>query len=105
MSEEEKEAIESLKKLVQLRKNKRGEIKHDTCIYSTKDLEIALNLIQKQDKIIDEMVKFIKNNISENKIIKEVCIKGKCKNEECHEDDIAECIKQYFARKVKKENL
>lgn len=76
MSEEEKEAIESLKKLVQLRKNKRGEIKHDTCIYSTKDLEIILNLIQKQqkaiekkDKIIDEIHKEIREHIGfENRL-------------------------------------
>ena len=38
--------------------------------------------------------------MSEKKIINEICIKSKCNNEECHEDDLKDCIKQYFARKV-----
>ena len=54
-------------------------------------------------KQIDLTAKFIKNNMSENKIINEICVKGKCNNEECHEDDLKECIKQYFERKVRDE--
>lgn len=56
------EAIEEFNNLIKLRKNKAGEIKHDNCIVSTRQLEIALNLIQEQqkdnekkDKIIDLM--------------------------------------------------
>ena len=62
-----------------------------------------LDCIQKKDKQIDLMAKFIENNMSEKKIINEICIKGKCNNEECHEDDLKDCIKQYFERKVEDE--
>ena len=70
-------------------------------------IEIVLSLIKEQekqldkkDKQIDLMAKFIENNMSEKKIINEICIKSKCNNEECHEDDLKDCIKQYFERKV-----
>lgn len=56
--------------------------------------------LKKKDKQIDLMAKFIENNMSEKKIINEICIKSKCNNEECHEDDLKDCIKQYFANKV-----
>lgn len=56
MTEEEKKAIESLEKLVKLRKDKTNTIKHDTCICSTKELDIVLNLIQRKDRQIDLML-------------------------------------------------
>lgn len=59
------------------------------------------NIVTKQNKIIDLTVEFIKNNMSEKRIIKEICIKGKCNNEECHEDNLKECIKQYFEKLAK----
>lgn len=90
MTEEEKEAIKNLQKLLELRKNKRGEIKFDTCICSTKELDIALNLIQKQqeekekkDKIIDEMANYIYS----------VDYRSEC-------GDTRKQVKQYFERKV-----
>lgn len=58
---EEKEAIENLKKLVQLRKDKTNTIKYDTCICSTKELDIVLNLIQKQQTEI-ENIRYIKKS-------------------------------------------
>ena len=39
------EAKNNLKKLINLRKNKCGKIKYDTCICGTKDLEIVLNAL------------------------------------------------------------
>ena len=57
--------------------------------------------IKEKDKQIDLTAEFIKNNMSEKKIINEICIKGKCNNEECHEDDLKECIKQYFEKLAK----
>ena len=54
MSEEEKESIKNLTKLVELRKNKAGEIKHDTCICSTRELETILNLIQNKQKEMEK---------------------------------------------------
>ena len=56
--------------------------------------------LDKKNKQIDLMAKFIENNMSEKKIINEICIKSKCNNEECHEDDLKDCIKQCFERKV-----
>lgn len=52
MTEEEKEATENLNKLVQQRKDKTNTItiKYDNCICSTKELYIALNLIQRQQE-------------------------------------------------------
>ena len=58
------------------------------------------NKIDKLNKIIDEMAKEINKTTSEKYKIKHICEKGKCKNEECYEDDWTECIKQYFEEKV-----
>ena len=55
------EAINNLKKLVELRKNKRGEIKFDTCICGTKDLEIVLQALEDIQKNYELA---IKQNIS-----------------------------------------
>lgn len=67
----------------------------------SKDIGNYLVELQQKDKQIDLSAEFIKKNISEKKIINEICIKGKCNNEECHEDDIKDCIKQYFETKAK----
>ena len=88
MTKEQKEAIDRLKELVELRKSK-NKIKYDNCICATSDVDIVLNLIKKQenelkkkDKIIDELAKAFK------------------------QDDVrsVEEIKQYFERKVEDEN-
>lgn len=54
-NKELEEAIKDLKKLVQLRKNKRGEIKYDTCICSTKDLDVVLQALE--NSISKEVIK------------------------------------------------
>ena len=41
------ESINNLKKLIELRKNKCGKIKFDTCICGTKDLETVLQALPK----------------------------------------------------------
>ena len=88
MTTEQKEAIDRLKELVELRKSK-NKIKYDNCICATSDVDIVLNLIKKQenelkkkDKIIDELAKAFK------------------------QDDVrsVEEIKRFFERKVKDEN-
>ena len=63
MTTEQKEAIDRLKELVELRKSK-NKIKYDNCICATSDVDIVLNLIKKQenelkkkDNIIDELAK------------------------------------------------
>lgn len=65
------------------------------------DINKLLSEIKEKDKQIDLSAEFIKNNMSEKKIINEICIKGKCNNEECHEDDLKECIKLHFVKLAK----
>ena len=65
-----------------------------------KTLEERAEQLKKKDKIIDLMAEFIKDNTLNNILIENVCLKLKCNNEECHEDDWNKCIKQYFERKV-----
>ena len=110
LSEEEKKAIENLK-----------DFKSISILYGNKFVmfleqlkkyqeatNTILNLVTKlqkenkeKDKQIDLSAEFIKNNMSEKKIINEICIKGKCNNEECHEDDLKECIKLHFEKLAK----
>lgn len=66
MTKEQEEVINSLEKLINIRKNKAGQIKYDNCICSTTDLEIVLNMlkekdaeIEKKDKMIDLILDFI----------------------------------------------
>lgn len=68
MTEEEKKATENLNKLVQQRKDKTNTItiKYDSCICSTKELDIALNLIQRQET---ENIKLKQENEKKDKII------------------------------------
>lgn len=68
----------------------------NTCELLKQDL-----IIREKDKQIDLSAEFIKTNMSEKKIINEICIKGKCNNEECHEDDLKECIKLHFEKLAK----
>ena len=51
MKQEQKEAIDRLKALVNLRKDKNNNIKYDNCICSTEDLDIVLNFIEEVHKI------------------------------------------------------
>ena len=89
------EAINNLKKLVELRKNKRGEIKFDTCICGTKDLE-------NKEKIINEMAEYLA-------IIRDCPNEDKganldCENRCSNDDSIyAECWKLYFENKIKED--
>lgn len=53
MTTEQREAIDSLEKLVNLRKSK-NTIKHDTCICGTEDLNTVLSLIKEQQVETDK---------------------------------------------------
>ena len=55
------EAINNLEKLMRLRKNKCGEIKFDTCICETKDLETVLKALNNKNEIINLMALAILN--------------------------------------------
>lgn len=63
METEQREAIDSLEKLVKLRKDKTNTIKHDTCICGTVDLDTVLSLIKEQQEEIEKY----KNMIEEHK--------------------------------------
>mgnify|MGYP003470642727 CR=1 FL=1 len=63
MTEKQKEAIEEFEKLIKLRKNKAGEIKFDTCIVSTAQLEIVVNLIQTQQAEIEHQKEKRENHL------------------------------------------
>lgn len=54
MTTEQREAIDRLKELVKLRKDKTNTIKHDTCICGTRDLDTLLSLIKEQEAEIEK---------------------------------------------------
>lgn len=101
-----KELSQAIDTVLSLTKEQDKYIKdaNDITTEMSNDIKKLTSEIEKKDKQIDLMAKFIENNISEKKIINEICIKSKCNNEECHEDDLKDCIKQYFERKVEDEN-
>ena len=93
----EKETIESIEKRLQRKAD------YDTGIWIPQnDLETVLNLLEKKDKIIDEMAIAIGN---EPLPTEEYCI---FRNFDCPavggNRDCKECVKQYFERKVENEN-
>lgn len=116
MTKEQEKATKNLQKLVELRKDKTNEIKYDSCICSTKELDITLNLLQKQqaelerkDKIIDEIYKcfykiWCKYPGSGMKILKDNGFNDyKCSICETKTTNCIDCIKQYFEKKVSEE--
>ena len=106
------EELKSIDELIMLKHFLETEEKYEGQEREVNAIKIVLNLINKlqkeneeKDKQIDLSAEFIKKNMSEKKIINEICIKGKCNNEECHEDDLKECIKQYFEKLVKEKKI
>ena len=97
MTTEQREAIDRLQELVNLRKRK-NNIKHDTCICGTRDLDTVLFLTKRQEKQLDLMADFIsKQDIEEN-----ICMQNKTNPDLCNVDytNCKDCIKQYFENKV-----
>ena len=54
MTTEQREAIDRLEELVKLRKDKTNNIKHDTCICGTENLDTVLSLIKEQEAEIEK---------------------------------------------------
>lgn len=50
MTKEQEETINRLEKLINIRKNKAGQIKYDNCICSTTAIETILNMLKEKDK-------------------------------------------------------
>ena len=63
-----------------------------------KDTNTLLNLIEKQDKIIDLMAKEMKNKEYE---YEDMCLYS----EDCHGEYCEQCIKEYFRKKVENESI
>ena len=110
MTKEQKEAIDRLKELVELRKSK-NKIKYDNCICATSDVDIVLNLIKKQEKEIEKYKKLYQkalddavvtahDDMQKDKIIDELAKAFK-------QDDVrsVEEIKRFFERKVENEKI
>lgn len=49
MTKEQEEATNSLEQLINIRKNKAGQIKYDNCICSTTAIETILNMLKEKD--------------------------------------------------------
>lgn len=93
MNEEEKQTIKRIKRDYELAKS---EDAIDIDIF-TEDIKTVLNLLEKKDKIIDEMATYI----ATLDIEEDIC--EKTKNEHCDKMNFGECedcIKQYYERKV-----
>lgn len=80
------------------------ELKEEGAILGEDEVKTILNLIEKQDKMIDYMVNTI---VSDKKILPLICERIINKTEdECKEQNFLcdDCIKEYFRRKVENES-
>lgn len=68
MTEEQEETINRLEKLINIRKNKAGQIKYDNCICSTTDIETVLNLLKEKGTEINKYKR--KNKELSNQLLK-----------------------------------
>ena len=123
MTNEQREAINRLEDLVELRRSKTGTIKYDNCICGTLDLDTALSLIKEQQEKIAKYEKIYKEydcyrwvkelNKKDNQIdlmAKEITMTKPTPCTRTNEFSMGrmymskEEIKQYFADLVEKEN-
>lgn len=108
MTEEQEEAIESLEQLINIRKNKAGQIKYDNCICSTTDIETVLNMLKEKDAEIEqknEVLNRVYDFIWENDCCRYFSKKHALCNQVLNFDSCLgnckrNCIKQYFERKA-----
>lgn len=68
MTKEQEEATNSLEQLINIRKNKAGQIKYDNCICSTTDIETVLNLLKEKGTEINKYKR--KNKELSNQLLK-----------------------------------
>jgi hypothetical protein len=102
MSEEEKKAIEMLDKFIT--EHKLYNIKQSDGLED--NIKKVLNLIEKQEKVIDEMAKWIEKNGYYTygyanptcDIVQDSCLNNHCLDRKSR--DCQNCMKQYFYRKV-----
>lgn len=103
MTDKQKEAIKEFDRLIKLRKNKAGEIKFDTCIVSTAQLEIVLTLIQTEQTEIKEYKKIIAQDNKEyehmKKSLKGIISRSNAEIEK--KDDKLKDIKNHIKAEIK----
>lgn len=68
MTKEQEETINRLEKLINIRKNKAGQIKYDNCICSTTAIETILNMLKEKDAEINKYKR--KNKELSNQLLK-----------------------------------
>ncbi|MBR6688786.1 MAG: hypothetical protein IKL68_02080 [Clostridia bacterium] len=67
-------------------------------------IDTVLNLLEKKDKIINEIISFIEVFELDSEIAKTYCGETIKKCKHIDEDGCSSCIKEYFINKVEKEN-
>ena len=100
MTDEEKKAIE---RLTNYKEKIKDELYPIIDFEEEKAIGIVLNLIEKQEKVIDEMAKFLLFDIDNDIFDEYFC--SRIEDEKCKQipdGHCEECIKQYFYRKVEK---
>lgn len=104
MTKEQEKAINNLKQYIkedEIYNSERRDLKDFDKFYirHCEDIEIALDLIEKQDKMIDKLTEAMENeHCSIKNIVNEVI----CDHKRCIGNAIQcrDCIKEYFERKV-----
>lgn len=95
LSDEEKEAIEYIKNCLDNEYN----FKNATRQKDKKAYNIILNLIEKQDKIINEMAEFIEDEMTVDEFCKEKnCYADEYINGHCQK--CLKCIIKFYSKKV-----
>lgn len=95
MSEEEKKAIEYLRKNSLVRVDEKGKIIASGNAYKI----VILNLIEKQNKRIEEMAKYISTkNYADDICEFRLDVKGRF-HKHCYKGECKDCISEYFRKK------
>ena len=106
MTNEQREAIETMQHWIEYEKKHKDEINKADELIHIQDTVLSLikeqeEEIEKKDKIIDLMTEYI----SKRDVEEDICMKNKTNPDWCNEDytNCQDCIKKYFAGLVEKE--
>lgn len=109
MNEKEKKAIEKLKQTTQQCHNSKECWENESCpdcyveVEDILAIDTILNLIDKQNKVIDEMARMINSYDIDEDLCRQTGTNPTCNDFEDPEMCI-NCIKQYFIRKVEEDD-
>ena len=106
MTNEQREAIETMQHWIEYEKKHKDEINKADELIHIQDTVLSLikeqqEEIEKKDKQIDLMAEYI----SKRDVEEDICMKNKTNPDWCNEDytNCQDCIKKYFAGLVEKE--